>query len=620
MKNEHWLNSKTYTFHQQRIKSAKSCLPSQAIVKSKKPAQGTKPQLKFFSTTHNFDLTIDEKNEMFKIPIYQALKLQGLQQYVRELITMGFGYDLAHLSTMPDAKLNELIEQLKFLPGHKQRFLKLISDLRKTNLTNNDKKENSKENAVKKPRQIFSAPKKKPEQKKVAIHSEKSKKLEMAFSPSLPKFTPVHNENSTSKCFNVYSVIKPENRTLMKIDSEQLIADIIRRHTTQSHLLDASDKKKSQNSFQTASHKTFMDDFLPNFTPVKGQGHSVDNLRKTIDEELFCSNVQSTLAEKQEEKQNVTGVDLNGIDNLNLIDSISLEQVMLFVATMMSTAIFISANESQSARNNRGYSEAKCFELLDFFRNLSLNNQSISQNTLRLNFSSAMDSMMQDRSDYLSRANFVKALHKDTNKMVIRKSNNDELPLELTSSNRHFNLYTIPEQSVEYTVKDSQDFTFDNLSLVDKNSYARISNRLSVQKERSEDILPTVENVSALISQLSQEFDVTKELLLKAFTTFIMMTTIQTDVFDTCGWMSVVIIVLLRSAFNHNIQLLSKLKSELVIKIGLQSIQIPSEVITNLLTQNTELFEQIEVAISKSQQRILSHLGIEILNFNNQDN
>jgi len=553
MKNEHWLNSKTYQFHQQRVKSAKSCLPSQAIVKSKKLAQGTRLQSKFASTTNNFDLTIDEKNELFKIPIYQALKLQGLQQYVRELITMGLGYDLSQLSTMSDAKLSELIEQLKFLPGHKQRFLKLMSDLRTTNLGGSDNKENRRDNALKKPRKILSAPKKKPEPKKAAIQSEKSIKLEKAFSSNLPKFVPVSNEKSAAKCFNVYSVIKPNSRPQASFGSDQLIASIIKRHTSNSRFSENSDKKKSQNSFQTASHKTFMDDFLPNFTPVKAGARSIDALRKTIEEELFRSNSRSNNSEKQKEQQNVTAVDLDGVENLNLAESSSEDQTRLFVATMI-------------------------------------------------------------------RANFVKSLHKDTGKMIIRKSENEDAPIELLDFNRQIELFTIPEQSVEYTMKESQDFTLDNLSLVEKNSYMRISNRLSLKKDEAEEVLPSVENVSIFIAQLSQELDITKDLLLKAFATFMMMCVTQSDLFETCGWMSLVAMALLRTAFNKNIQLLGKLKTHLTIRFSSRPVQISSEVITSQLTQNTNLFEQIEGETNKNQQRIVGQLGMEILNFNSQNN
>ena len=87
-----WQQQYDQKIHNQKIKNAKS-----ALSKDTRYSSGKDPNLKavsyrddtdrksVYSTGSNISsYTHDEKNDLTKIPLYQHLKIKGLQQYAKE--------------------------------------------------------------------------------------------------------------------------------------------------------------------------------------------------------------------------------------------------------------------------------------------------------------------------------------------------------------------------------------------------------------------------------------------------------------------------------------------------------------------------------------------------------
>lgn len=67
-----------------------------------------------------------EKEDLTQIPLYKLLKTHGLQQYAKELISRGFGYDIMKLNNLRQGELERLFTDINCMPGHKVKLLQLI--------------------------------------------------------------------------------------------------------------------------------------------------------------------------------------------------------------------------------------------------------------------------------------------------------------------------------------------------------------------------------------------------------------------------------------------------------------------------------------------------------------
>jgi hypothetical protein len=63
-------------------------------------------------------------------PLYNVLKMVGLQQYARALIDRGFGDDLGRLEMLRQGELTRLFEDIRIAPGHRIKMLSLIEYIR----------------------------------------------------------------------------------------------------------------------------------------------------------------------------------------------------------------------------------------------------------------------------------------------------------------------------------------------------------------------------------------------------------------------------------------------------------------------------------------------------------
>mmetsp|Transcript_40989 Transcript_40989/g.36338 ORF Transcript_40989/g.36338 Transcript_40989/m.36338 type:complete len:127 (-) Transcript_40989:1836-2216(-) len=68
-----------------------------------------------------------EKEDLNRVPLYKMLKHYTLQQYSKALITRDFGYDLTKLARLTRIEVDRLMNDIKMLPGHRVKFLKLVS-------------------------------------------------------------------------------------------------------------------------------------------------------------------------------------------------------------------------------------------------------------------------------------------------------------------------------------------------------------------------------------------------------------------------------------------------------------------------------------------------------------
>lgn len=211
-----------YSYHQSRLKRARSTLPktlnSKTISQHHEAAKSKK--LEFATSFKLNDFTIEEKNEKASIPIYLSLKVNGLQQYTTYFIQNGFGYDLKALASLDSSGLFELIENCKFLPGHKERFLKMLEQLQKTYQINgkNDNLREASRKVSKFGRQILSA--KKPESVKRKLENnlkvENSAKKNDSNLQKEQKLKIESEKKFSLASFNVYENMKRLNLKQLK--------------------------------------------------------------------------------------------------------------------------------------------------------------------------------------------------------------------------------------------------------------------------------------------------------------------------------------------------------------------------------------------------------------------
>ena len=83
----------------------------------------------FDSKTNISGLTENERDDLMKIPLYPLLKERGLQQYTKELVSRGYGYYLDGLCCLDDEDFDNLLNNIKVIPGHSERFRQLRRDM-----------------------------------------------------------------------------------------------------------------------------------------------------------------------------------------------------------------------------------------------------------------------------------------------------------------------------------------------------------------------------------------------------------------------------------------------------------------------------------------------------------
>ena len=77
------------------------------------------------------EFTVDEEQHPERIPLYKFLKAFGLQQYAKKLVSQGYGYNLKKLAYKNEILMEEVIESVKFMPGHRIRFVEAMDELKK---------------------------------------------------------------------------------------------------------------------------------------------------------------------------------------------------------------------------------------------------------------------------------------------------------------------------------------------------------------------------------------------------------------------------------------------------------------------------------------------------------
>ena len=215
-----------YSYHQSRLKRARSTLPktlnSKTISEHHEVAKSKK--LEFATSFKLNDFTIEEKNEKASIPIYLSLKVNGLQQYTTYFIQNGFGYDLKALANLDSSVLFELIENCKFLPGHKERFLKMLKQLQKMYQINgkNDHLGKTSRKVSKFGRQILSA-KKQENVKRKLENNLKDENSAIKIDSNLQKEQKIKIESEKKfslASFNVYENMKRLNLKELKNETK----------------------------------------------------------------------------------------------------------------------------------------------------------------------------------------------------------------------------------------------------------------------------------------------------------------------------------------------------------------------------------------------------------------
>lgn len=83
----------------------------------------------FDSQSNLSDFTIDERQDIHRIPLYGILRVKGLQQYTKSLVARGYGYCIEALALIEDNLFEELLDEIKTLPGHQNKFKKLREEL-----------------------------------------------------------------------------------------------------------------------------------------------------------------------------------------------------------------------------------------------------------------------------------------------------------------------------------------------------------------------------------------------------------------------------------------------------------------------------------------------------------
>lgn len=75
------------------------------------------------------EFTVEERNDLEQIPLYTLLKKYNLQQYAKQLVSEGFGYDLSKLARLTAKDQEEVLSRIRFIPGHRSRFEDVLDDL-----------------------------------------------------------------------------------------------------------------------------------------------------------------------------------------------------------------------------------------------------------------------------------------------------------------------------------------------------------------------------------------------------------------------------------------------------------------------------------------------------------
>lgn len=98
---------------------------------SKKPIRNTKPKI-----------ILPKKCEE-ESALLLLLKKYNLQAYYKNLAEKGFDSNLRLLVTMPDQELETLLDSIKFFPGHRSKFLGILSLLKKLNFKDTPRQRSS---------------------------------------------------------------------------------------------------------------------------------------------------------------------------------------------------------------------------------------------------------------------------------------------------------------------------------------------------------------------------------------------------------------------------------------------------------------------------------------------
>ncbi|CAD8204165.1 unnamed protein product [Paramecium pentaurelia] len=116
-----WEKQQSQKLYEKRIQHAKAQVP---ISNKKKSTKVNESINSMNSSISGF--TLKEKEDKESIPLYKMLKIYQLQQYAQQLITRGYGYDLVKFAMLTDNEVEYLSTDIKVLPGHKVKLLKLI--------------------------------------------------------------------------------------------------------------------------------------------------------------------------------------------------------------------------------------------------------------------------------------------------------------------------------------------------------------------------------------------------------------------------------------------------------------------------------------------------------------
>ena len=65
---------------------------------------------------------VSKRSSLTSLPIYQLLKVFKLQQYTLKLVEKGYGTDVYKLALLTKQGREDLVEQLKTMPGHKAKL------------------------------------------------------------------------------------------------------------------------------------------------------------------------------------------------------------------------------------------------------------------------------------------------------------------------------------------------------------------------------------------------------------------------------------------------------------------------------------------------------------------
>ena len=97
-----WQTEHNQKIHNQKVRNAKSTMSKDTKYKNAKDKEmpesmqrdDTDRKSVYSSGSNLSSYTNDEKTDLTKIPLYSHLKMKGLQQYTKELVSRGYGYYL----------------------------------------------------------------------------------------------------------------------------------------------------------------------------------------------------------------------------------------------------------------------------------------------------------------------------------------------------------------------------------------------------------------------------------------------------------------------------------------------------------------------------------------------